>query len=175
MSSVNDMTTTPAPALAAPVRMLRQIGIDTQYVLLGFPIGILTVSLLTTLFWTGVGTLVIWVGLPILAVLVGNGWRSFSPFRTLYRLLDRAALAAGIGRLALHLPYPAGLARWPAVVLLFIAIWAELVLPGSSNASTVGLLLAGYTLVTIGGLARTSDPGLGAVLAGLRTELSKGR
>ncbi len=31
------------------------------------------------------------------------------------------------------------------------------------------------TLVTIGGLARTSDPGLGAVLAGLRTELSKGR
>ncbi|HEY8306511.1 MAG TPA: cytochrome c biogenesis protein ResB [Lapillicoccus sp.] len=30
------------------------------------------------------------------------------------------------------------------------------------------------TLVTIGGLARTSDPGLGAVLAGLRTELSKG-
>jgi cytochrome c biogenesis protein len=30
------------------------------------------------------------------------------------------------------------------------------------------------TLVTIGGLARTSDPGLGAVLAGLRDELSKG-
>jgi cytochrome c biogenesis protein len=31
------------------------------------------------------------------------------------------------------------------------------------------------TLVTIGGLAKTSDPGLGAVLAGLRDELSKGR
>ena len=30
------------------------------------------------------------------------------------------------------------------------------------------------TLVTIGGLAKTSDPGLGAVLAGLRDELSKG-
>jgi cytochrome c biogenesis protein len=30
------------------------------------------------------------------------------------------------------------------------------------------------TLVTIGGLARTSDPGLGTLLAGLRTELSKG-
>jgi cytochrome c biogenesis protein len=31
------------------------------------------------------------------------------------------------------------------------------------------------TLVTIGGLAKTSDPGLGAVLSGLRDELSKGR
>jgi cytochrome c biogenesis protein len=31
------------------------------------------------------------------------------------------------------------------------------------------------TLVTIGGLAKTSDPGLGAVLAGLRDELSIGR
>jgi cytochrome c biogenesis protein len=31
------------------------------------------------------------------------------------------------------------------------------------------------TLVTIGGLAKTSDPGLGAVLAGLRDELSTGR
>ncbi|HEU4330502.1 MAG TPA: cytochrome c biogenesis protein ResB [Lapillicoccus sp.] len=31
------------------------------------------------------------------------------------------------------------------------------------------------TLVTIGGLAKTSDPGLGTMLAGLRDELSKGR
>ena len=60
------------------------------------------------LFW-----IVLWVGLPILAVLIGNGWRSFSPFRTLYRLLDRAALATGMGRLALNVPYPPGLARWP--------------------------------------------------------------
>jgi cytochrome c biogenesis protein len=31
------------------------------------------------------------------------------------------------------------------------------------------------TLVTIGGLAKTSDPGLGAVLAGLRDDVSTGR
>ncbi|MFC7274231.1 sensor histidine kinase [Paractinoplanes rhizophilus] len=83
MSSVDDMTMTPAPALSAPVRMLRQIGIDTQYVLLGFPIGILTVSLLTTLFWTGVGTLVIWVGLPILlaTMYVARGFAVFERAR----------------------------------------------------------------------------------------------
>jgi signal transduction histidine kinase len=62
MSSVDDMTTTTAPR----VRPLRQIGIDTQYVLIGFPIGILTVALMMALFWTGVGTAIIWIGLPIL-------------------------------------------------------------------------------------------------------------
>ena len=49
MRSVNDMTTAPIQA-AAPVRTgswagrtFRQLGIDTQYVLLGFPLGIITV------------------------------------------------------------------------------------------------------------------------------------
>jgi signal transduction histidine kinase len=62
------MTTTHAEAAAAPVRrgFLRQIGIDTQFVLLGFPLGIIAISLAMPLFWLGVGTTIIWIGLPIL-------------------------------------------------------------------------------------------------------------
>jgi signal transduction histidine kinase len=67
MSSVEDMTTTYADAPPAPpARLLRRLGIDTQYVLLGFPLGIIAVSLCMSLFWLGVGTIIIWIGLPIL-------------------------------------------------------------------------------------------------------------
>jgi signal transduction histidine kinase len=69
MPSVNDMTTTYADEPYAPsraLRMLRQLGIDTQYALLGFPLGILTVSLCVPFFFLGIGLSVIWIGLVIL-------------------------------------------------------------------------------------------------------------
>jgi signal transduction histidine kinase len=72
LSSVEDMTTTYAGAPAtdhpAPARRyLRQLGIDTQYVLLGFPLGMITIVLCLTGFAVGIGTAIIWVGLPLLA------------------------------------------------------------------------------------------------------------
>jgi hypothetical protein len=99
------------------------------------------------LFW-----IVLWVGLPIVAITLGNPWPSFSPFRTIHRLLQRGTALLGVRRLDLGLPYPAGLRRWPAVALLFAAVWAELVLPASSAAGTVGVLLGGYTVLTIAGM-----------------------
>ena len=68
MPSVNGMTThASAPIAPAPaVRIIRRLGIDTQYVLVGFPLGIVANVLFMTAFFLGVGTAVIWVGLPIL-------------------------------------------------------------------------------------------------------------
>jgi signal transduction histidine kinase len=70
MPSVNDMTTTYADdegyAPSRTLRVLRQLGIDTQYVLLGFPLGILTVALSLPFFFLGIGLSVIWIGLLIL-------------------------------------------------------------------------------------------------------------
>ncbi|WP_433300123.1 sensor histidine kinase [Actinoplanes sp. CA-030573] len=66
------MTTTSAPL--APARangILRKLGNDTLYVLVGFPLGILAVVLCMTLFWLGVGTAIIWIGLPILIAAMG--------------------------------------------------------------------------------------------------------
>jgi signal transduction histidine kinase len=48
------------------LRLLRQLGIDTQYALLGFPLGILTVALLLPFFFLGLGTTVIWIGIVIM-------------------------------------------------------------------------------------------------------------
>jgi hypothetical protein len=96
------------------------------------------------LFWIG-----IWVGLPIISVLLGNPWPSLSPFRTLLGLLERGALRLGIERLDAGLEYPAGLGRWTAVLLLFVALWSELVLPGRSEPATVASLMLGYTILTL--------------------------
>jgi signal transduction histidine kinase len=66
MPSVNDMTTTYADYAPNPaLRMLRQLGIDTQYVLLGFPLGIISISLCLPFFFLGVGTAIIWIGILI--------------------------------------------------------------------------------------------------------------
>jgi signal transduction histidine kinase len=100
MPSVEGMTTTdaiptqyePAPAL----RLLRRLGIDTQYVLIGFPLGIITVVLCMTVFWLGVGLSVIWIGLPILMVVmyVSRGFAT----------LERARVGPVFGR-PMHHPY----------------------------------------------------------------------
>jgi hypothetical protein len=100
------------------------------------------------LFW-----ICIWVGLPIISVLIGNPWPSLSPFRSTFAGLEGLARRMGVQRLDLGWAYPAGLARWPAVALLAIAGWCELVLPGSDQPGTVAWLLIAYTLLTLLGMA----------------------
>ena len=70
MPSVERMTTTATLAhTAQPQRVgfLRQLGVDTGYILLGFPLAIASFSALVAGLSAGLGTLVIVVGLPILA------------------------------------------------------------------------------------------------------------
>ena len=100
------------------------------------------------LFWIG-----IWVGLPIVAVLLGNPWPSLSPFRSLFALLERIARLAGLDSLDAGVAYPAGLVRSPAVAFLFAALWCELVLPDSQAPLLVANLLVGYTILTLLGMA----------------------
>ena len=67
MPNVNDMTTASgelSPGLAQ--RLGRQLGLDTLYILVGFPLGLITIVLCMTGFFLGLGTLIIWIGLPVL-------------------------------------------------------------------------------------------------------------
>ncbi|OZM69983.1 two-component system sensor kinase [Amycolatopsis antarctica] len=59
------------------------------YLLLNFPLGILAFVLLTTWAAVGVGTAIIWLGVPLLALLV-LGWRGAARLERarLYALLD---------------------------------------------------------------------------------------
>ena len=127
---------------------LRVIGLTWWYgaIGVGFFVGDIS-PLPAVLVWVG-----IWVALPIVAALVGNPWPSLSPFRTSFAALDWVARRLGAERLELGLPYPAGLARWPAVLLLAAGVWAELILPGSDAAGTVAMLLTAYTVVTLAGM-----------------------
>ncbi|GAA2877903.1 sensor histidine kinase [Streptosporangium fragile] len=56
--------------------LLSRIGADTRYLILGFPLAIIWFVAMTAGFAAGVGTVVVWVGLPILAttLLVARGF-----------------------------------------------------------------------------------------------------
>jgi signal transduction histidine kinase len=74
---------------------IRQLGIDTQYVLLGFPLGLVTVVLCMVCFWFGVGTFITMLGLPVLAgtVMLARG----------FAIAERARVAPVLRR---RLPHP---------------------------------------------------------------------
>ncbi|WP_433613211.1 sensor histidine kinase [Dactylosporangium sp. CA-139114] len=65
-------------------RILRQLGIDTQYVLLGFPLSIITIVLCVTGFSLGLGLMVLTVGFPILFVTIfqARGFATLERART---------------------------------------------------------------------------------------------
>jgi signal transduction histidine kinase len=98
MPSVYGMTThASAPIAPAPAaRILRRVGIDTQYILAGFPLGIVTIALLMPLFWFGVGSTVIWIGIPVLVatMFVARGFAA----------MERARIGPVLGRKTPH-PY----------------------------------------------------------------------
>jgi hypothetical protein len=138
-----------APSLAGTLRtLLRLLGLAWWYgpIVVGFAIGDIS-PLPAVLLWVG-----LWVGLPIVAVLLGNPWPSLSPFRTTFNVIEWVARRFGAEGVDAGLSYPSRLARWPAVLLLAIAIWAELILPGSAVARTVAGLMLGYTALTLSGM-----------------------
>ncbi|MBG0831185.1 sensor domain-containing protein [Planomonospora sp. ID67723] len=48
--------------------LLRRVGIDTRYLLLGFPLAVVAFVLMVAGFSAGIGTVVVWIGVPILAL-----------------------------------------------------------------------------------------------------------
>ncbi len=138
-----------ATAVAASTRVaLRVIGMGWWYgaIAVGFIADDIS-PLPAVLLWIG-----IWVGLPIVAVLLGNPWPSLSPFRTTYAALEWLARRAGARDLDARIPLPSRVGRWPAVAMLAAGIWAELILPGGEVAVTVASVMLGYTLVTMAGM-----------------------
>jgi hypothetical protein len=127
---------------------LRVIGLVWWYgaIAAGWLIGGIT-YLPAVLFWIG-----IWVGVPMVAAILGNPWPALSPFRTTYDLLDGLVQRATGGRrldLGLSLPH---LGRGPAVIVLFIFLILELIWPDRLNPISLATLLTVYTGVTLVGM-----------------------
>jgi len=127
---------------------LRVIGLVWWYgaIAAGWLIGGIT-YLPAVLFWIG-----IWVGVPMVAAILGNPWPALSPFRTTYDILDGLVQRAAGGRrldLGLSLPH---LGRGPAVIVLFIFLILELVWPDRLNPIPLATLLTAYTGLTLAGM-----------------------
>lgn len=127
---------------------LRALGLVWWYGIIasGWLIGGIT-YLPAVLFWIG-----IWVGVPVVAAILGNPWPALSPFRTTYDIFDALVRrVAGGRRLDLGLPLPS-LGRAPAIVLLFTFIVLELVWPDRLNPESLATVLAAYTGLTLAGM-----------------------
>lgn len=106
----------------------------------------------TTLTWVD-----FWVGLGIVSFLVGNVYERVAPLNVAARALDRVLA----GREVQPLRYPARLGQWPAVVLLLVWSWMELVWPNAKEPRTLALILVAYIVATL----------VGSVLFGAETWL----
>jgi hypothetical protein len=90
-----------------------------------------------------------WVGLGLLATLLGNVWDLVSPLNWLMRALDAFLARRGVAQRV----YPAALGRWPAVVLVVVWSWMELVWDQAKNPPTLAAILLCYVVACLVGAA----------------------
>jgi hypothetical protein len=123
-----------------------------RIVSLGFFVVVLIASFLPLSPTETIGPVVVfvwfWVGLAFAQAFVGNLWATLSPFDTLGRLLGFDESEREPTR-----PYPKAWGTWPAAILLFGFVWLELTDPFAGRPGTLGFVIAGYTLITLGGMA----------------------
>jgi hypothetical protein len=79
----------------------------------------------------------VWLGFPVLSVLVGDVFRAFNPWRAAGRASGWTFTALTRQQPA-HAPYPQWLGRWPAAIGLAAFVWLEIVY-GTSGGVSVGL------------------------------------
>lgn len=91
-----------------------------------------------------------WVGLSLVVACVGNIWPALDPWRAAFEWLDKAARHLGLANgISLNLVYPAWLGAWPAVFLLLLFVWLEVVYPHAaapSHLATMALAWSAFTL-----------------------------
>lgn len=95
---------------------------------------------------------VFWLGVPFLAVLLGDVWRVLNPWRA---VADAAAWAGGRLGAGWRVPleYPERLGRWPSAVLLFSFAALELAYTDPSSPRKVAIAACVYSWLTWTGAA----------------------
>ena len=88
-----------------------------------------------------------WCAFSIFVACVANLWPSLNPWWTLYGWFARGSASGG--RASPPRIYPDAVAEWPAVALLLIFVWVELISPFSSSPMALAVLAIAYSLLTI--------------------------
>lgn len=91
----------------------------------------------------------LWVGLGLVSALVGNVWDFISPLSALGRDIDRFLARAGVTARR----YPAWLGAWPAVALLLLWTWAELISRSADRGRPLAIAALVYFAVQLVGIA----------------------
>jgi len=139
-------------ALATPLWWLVRLAALALFVLAVisalFGTGDPLVNLAPTLVW-----IIAWLGLSLLAGFVVNVWPALDPWRTLYELLDALARRLGVkGGLYLGWSWPRALGVWPAVFLLLLWGWLEMVFPIAAVPWQLGVMLCIWTVINLTGM-----------------------
>jgi hypothetical protein len=98
--------------------------------------------------------IIAWVGLAFLSVLLGDVWKLVNPWNAVFAFAElccrrvRAEAVLGFAR-----RYPQSLAAWPAVLLLVVFAWMELVWSGRNEPAALAVALAAYSVLTFFGMA----------------------
>ena len=85
--------------------------------------------------------MLLWVGLPVLSLLIGPIWRVISPTRTIYTALHRRPVDR----------YPRGWGYRPAAIGLFAFTWLELAAPNPDSIPALRVWLLVYVAPHVGG------------------------
>ncbi len=93
-----------------------------------------------------------WIGLAMVSAFLGPVWRWIDPFTTLHDLGAWVLRRIGIRGISPQ-PWPERLGAWPAVAGFAFIVWLELVAV-IGDGRPLGLVLVGYTLVTLAGMAQ---------------------
>ncbi|MGH7122590.1 MAG: hypothetical protein ACREFP_26970, partial [Acetobacteraceae bacterium] len=90
-----------------------------------------------------------WVGFVYLSALFGNVWGVCNPWAGVFAWAEALARRP----LSLGLRYPAWLDCWPAIILLLVFEWLELIFPYSASPWWIATLAALYSVLTWAGMA----------------------
>jgi hypothetical protein len=90
-----------------------------------------------------------WVGMAYISALLGDLWALVNPLDTLFTWAEALYSRIRPGRrLAFGLPYPEGLAAWPAVVLFVAFVWMELVWEHSDSPAHLATVMLAYSALS---------------------------
>ena len=115
---------------------------------------------LTLSVWT-----LLWVGLAFVHAILGDIWPHLDPWTAPARLVRRVVSGRRDGRdgdgASGLLRWPEALGDWPAVVLLLLFSWFELVFPAPRDPAILAFAAAGYSVFTVAGMVLFGDEAWG--------------
>ena len=97
-----------------------------------------------------------WVGLTFTHAVLGYVWPFVNPWTALARLVRRTLGRTG-GDDEGVLAWPEALGGWPAVALLLLFAWFELVYPAPQDPAVLAFAVAGYSVFTVAGMVLFGD------------------